>query len=100
MGYGKNPFLIYHHADTDNSHIHLVSTLVDKQGTKVDDSFEKIRSQQVLQEILQLDPAYDMKSGLEEALNYRFSTEAQFRLLMELKGFHLREKKHGQQLLL
>ncbi|MDZ7606863.1 MAG: relaxase/mobilization nuclease domain-containing protein [Cyclobacteriaceae bacterium] len=92
MGYGKNPYLIYHHGDTGNTHIHLVSTRVNKQGQKVDDAFEKIRSQKVMQELLSLDPAYEAKTKIEKALGYSFSTEAQFRLLLEQTGYILREK--------
>lgn len=93
MGYGKNPYLIYHHADTANTHIHLVSTRLDKQGQKVDDAFEKIRSQKVMQEILSLDPVYEAKTTMEKAMGYRYSTEAQFRLLLERQGYILREKE-------
>jgi len=49
MGYGKNPYLIYFHGDTQNNHVHMVSTRVDKNGNKLDDSYEKIRSQTVIQ---------------------------------------------------
>jgi hypothetical protein len=91
MGYGKNPYLIYHHGDTANTHIHLVSTRVDKQGQKVDDAFEKIRSQKVMQEIMSLDPVYEAKTTMEKAMSYRFSTEAQFRLLLERQRYILRE---------
>lgn len=91
MGYGNNPYLIYHHADTDNTHIHLVSTRVDKNGKKVDDSFEKIRSQKVMHEILSRDPLYEADTSISNALKYTFSTEAQFKLLLELQGFKVRE---------
>jgi len=93
MGYGKNPYLIYHHGDTANTHIHLVSTRVDKQGQKVVDAFEKIRSQKVMQEILSLDPVYEAKTTMEKTMGYRFSTEAQFRLLLERQGYILRENE-------
>ena len=92
MGYGKNPYLIYHHGDTDNTHIHLVSTRVDKNGNKVDDRFEKLRSQKVMHEILSRDPLYEADTALASALSYNFSTGAQFKLLLELQGFKLTEK--------
>jgi hypothetical protein len=65
MGYGDNPFLIYHHSDTDNNHVHMVSTRVDKNGDKVDDTYEKIRSQKTLQTILQQDPQMEAKAAFD-----------------------------------
>ena len=93
MGYGDNPFLIYFHADTDNNHVHMVSTRVDKNGNKVDDTYEKIRSQKVLQEILSQDPRMEAKTALEVALTFSFSTKAQFKLLLEQQGFKFTEKE-------
>ena len=87
MGYGENPYLIYFHADTKNNHVHMVSTRVDKNGNKVDDTYEKIRSQKVLQEILNQDPHLEAKAALENALSFNFSTKAQFKLLLEEQGF-------------
>ena len=92
MGYGNNPYLIYHHDDTDNTHIHLVTTRVDKNGLKVDDSFEKLRSQKVMHEILLRDPLYEADTSISNALKYNFSSEAQFKLLLELQGFKVKER--------
>lgn len=95
MGYGKNPYLIYHHDDTDNTHVHLVSTRVDKSGRKVDDSYEKLRSQKVMHEILSRDPIYEADTAVSNAIKYNFSTEAQFKLLLELQGFKITEKSNS-----
>lgn len=48
MGYGKSgqPLLIYGHHDTDNNHIHIITSRVDPQGKKIDHNFEKMRSQE------------------------------------------------------
>ena len=78
MGYGNNPYLIYHHDDTDNTHIHLVTTRVDKNGLKVDDSFEKLRSQKVMHEILLRDSLYEADTDISSALKYNFSTESRY----------------------
>ena len=91
MGYGNNPYLIYHHSDTNHRHIHLISTRVDRSGKKVDDRFEKLRSQKVMHEILMRDPHYEADQCLNQAMNYQFSTLAQFKLLLELKGFKVVE---------
>lgn len=93
MGYGANPFLIYHHSDTDNNHVHMVSTRVDKNGNKVDDTYEKIRSHKTLQKILQQDPQMEAKAAFDSALTYNFSTTAQFKLLLEQQGFKLKEER-------
>ncbi len=91
MGYGDNPYLIYAHYDTDNNHVHLVSTRVDKSGNKVDDRFENIRSQKVMAKIMQQDHSRDASADLKKALSYRFSTIPQFLLIMEDMGYSGKE---------
>ncbi len=99
MGYGQNPFLIYHHSDTDNTHIHLVSTRVDKNGFKIDDAFEKIRAQKAMLEIRALDPKYEADMAMKNAMQYNFSTIAQFKLLLELQGFKIRTQDTGMDMI-
>lgn len=77
MGYGNQPYLIIHHKDTANNHVHLVSARVDKMGNKINSAFEKVRAQQCLSRIL----------GYDYAFSYRFSTRAQFLLLVERGGY-------------
>ncbi|WP_353148504.1 conjugal transfer protein MobB [Chryseobacterium sp.] len=47
MGYGEQPYVIFKHNDIDRTHIHIVSTSVDKNGNKIPDSFEKRRSMEI-----------------------------------------------------
>lgn len=53
MGYCKNPYLVYLHTDTDNNHVHIISSRVNSEGRKIDDSFERRRSQDIIQDITQ-----------------------------------------------
>lgn len=92
MGYEKQPYLIIFHKDTANNHIHLVTTRIDGSGKKISDSFEKIRAVAALNRILDLDVNHTAKTDLDTALAFRFSTEAQFRMILESRGYTLRER--------
>jgi hypothetical protein len=87
MGYGKNPYLLVFHNDTKNNHVHAVSTRIDKTGKKIYSAFEKLRSIRMLSQVLEQDAKTDVNLVVADMLKYRFSTVAQFRLLLELKGF-------------
>ncbi|MBB6131524.1 relaxase/mobilization nuclease domain-containing protein [Mucilaginibacter lappiensis] len=90
MGYGKQPYLIIYHQDTDNNHVHMVSLRVDKMGKTIPDSFEKTRAIQIINRIVGLSPEEELKKDLDKAMNYNFSTRAQFLLLLEQKGYKLK----------
>ena len=60
IGYGNQPYLVYKHEDLDRHHLHIVSIRVDETGKKLNDSFEKRRSEEVrkyLEEKYKLLPA-------------------------------------------
>ncbi len=77
MGYGSQPFLIVFHKDTDNNHVHMVSSRVDKNGDKIGSGFEWRRAQQKINQVL----------GYEFAMQYKFSTKAQFFMVLESMGY-------------
>lgn len=93
MGYEKQPYLIVFHKDTDNNHIHLVTARIDHGGKKISDRFEKIRAVETLNRVLGIDARHSAKSDIENALAFRFATEAQFRMILESKGYILRERE-------
>lgn len=90
MGYGEQPYLLVFHKDTANNHIHIVSTRVDRDGKKINDSFEKIRAYEVLNRIVGLDEKQEIDKNIEKALSYGFSTRAQFMMLLEACGYSLK----------
>lgn len=89
MGYEDQPYLLIFHKDTKNNHIHMVTTRVGKDGRKIPDSYEKIRSYQVLNRVLGMDENKIALADLENALLYTFFTRAQFMMILEAQGYAL-----------
>lgn len=92
MGYGKQPYLIIFHKDTANLHVHIVTTRIDAAGKKISSGFERIRAVNTLNRLMGLDEDRSAKQDLSDALTYSFSTVAQFKLLLEAKGYVVRER--------
>lgn len=90
MGYGGQPYLLIYHNDTDNNHVHMVSTRVGPDGRKINDSYERIRAYQVLDQLMGLDHSKQATKDVQWALSYQFSTRAQFMMLLEQKGYSLK----------
>jgi len=91
MGYGNNPYLIYKHNDTENNHVHIVSTRVDKQGKKISDKYEKFRTQNFIKNELKIDHSKTYHKA--NFTKYQFSTHAQFKLLLEQQNYKVIDKK-------
>jgi len=91
MGYGKQPYLIIFHKDTNNHHVHLISTRVNEQGKKIKDSYEQIRGLQHMHTVLGLDPKHNAVADTDKALSYRFHTRAQFLMILESMGYSHKE---------
>ncbi len=51
LGYENNPCLIYKHNDKNHSHVHIVLSSVDFEGSKVNDSFQGLKSQAITREL-------------------------------------------------
>lgn len=72
LGYGKQPYFVYKHADIDRVHFHIVSTRIDKQsGKKINDSYEKEKVQKFIKE---LEQTYKLtKDDPKEKINLKFT---------------------------
>ncbi|MDO3643514.1 relaxase/mobilization nuclease domain-containing protein [Mucilaginibacter sp. L3T2-6] len=77
MGYGDQPYLVVFHKDTANNHVHMVSARVDRMGNKINSAYEYLRAQKSINKVL----------GYDFAMEYRFSTRAQFMMVLESKGY-------------
>ena len=124
LGYGEQPYIVYKHSDIDRVHYHIVSVRVDKEGKKINDSNEKKRCHQILKELAaefgykvgndqkrdnRVDEfgvykGFNPKSGnysmqfeklTAHAMRYHFTTEPQFRMLMNSLNVDFDYRKRG-----
>ena len=51
LGYGRSPYVVVKHNDTDHSHVHIVGLRVDDLGKRVSDSHEHLRSRAIADRI-------------------------------------------------
>jgi len=101
MGYGKQPYLIVFHKDTENNHVHIVSTRIDHEGRKISSDFERVRAVRALNQVMGVDEDQTAQKDLEQAKSYRFSNLAQFKLILENMGYTLKDNdliKFGKKL--
>lgn len=91
MGYGRQPYLIVFHKDTDNHHVHMVTSRVGRDGKKIDSDFEHINGVRRLNKIIGLDEGKTVRRDIASALAYLFSTKAQFMMILESQGYVLKE---------
>ena len=92
MGYASNPMVIYFHQDTDNNHLHVVTSRVGRDGKKINHSHERRRSQQAINEILGVHPANEAENIIEKALHYSFQSIGQFRSILESSSYETYEE--------
>lgn len=97
MGYAEEgqPLLVYAHHDTDNNHIHLITSRVAPDGHKIDHNHEKRRSHQVTQKIMEeytgqkQEP--EVNNIVKEAFAYRYTSKAQFCAIMKSLGYDCKD---------
>jgi hypothetical protein len=124
LGYGDQPYIVYKHSDIDRVHYHIVSVRVDKEGRKINDSNERKRCHQILKNLATefgykvgkgqkkdsraeefgVYKGFTPKAGnyssqiemlVSHAMRYHFTTEPQFRMLMNTLNVDFDYKKRG-----
>lgn len=103
MGYGESgqPLLVYSHYDTENTHLHIITSRVAPNGRKIQHSHERRRSQEVIDRILGNDRKKKTEDDINLAKLYTFSSFAQFKAIMVSMGYEVYQKdenvfvKHG-----
>ncbi|MFC5410710.1 relaxase/mobilization nuclease domain-containing protein [Larkinella bovis] len=111
MGFGRQPYAVYQHFDTDHTHVHIVSVRVDEKGKRISDQFERQKSNRLRQQLEKdfglveaekvgrklgapdLKPVQYGQGDLKQAVtnvvltvlnDYRFSSMAQYNQLLGL----------------
>ena len=94
-GYGKCPTLIYAHRDTDDLHVHVITTTVNEYGRKIKDFRNATRFAKQLAEYQKSDIQRNADDVIKEAMSYHFTNERQFSKILEFLGMksgHREEK--------
>lgn len=115
MGYAEEgqPLLVYAHRDTPNNHIHIITSRVALDGHRISDKFEKKRSREVCERIMQqyhlLQAGQNMDGQQttsetantevwDEAFSYRYTSKAQFYAILESMGYDCKEDEQDYSL--
>ena len=108
MGYAEEgqPLLVYAHCDTPNNHIHIITSRVAPDGHRISDKFEKKRSREVCERIMQQYHSQRAGQNIDgqqttaettnadawnEALTYRYTSKAQFYAILGSMGYDCKE---------
>lgn len=98
MGYGGQPYIVYFHKDTQNNHVHIVSTRVKLDRTIISDSNERKRSSKICRELNyryghSLADTVQQQFRLDslEALTWAFADEKSFASLMATYGYNCKK---------
>ena len=97
MGYAEEgqPLLVYAHQDTDNNHIHIITSRVAPDGHKIDHNHEKRRSRaatlKIMEEYTDQRQEPEVNDVAKDALSYRYTSKAQFCAIMESLGYECKD---------
>lgn len=93
MGYNdpKQPLLIYSHNDTENNHIHVITSRVNPQGKKIEHDHERVRSKAFVEKTLGVDTKGELDKAVLKSFSYKFETFSQWRAVLEASGYDVKE---------
>ena len=95
MGYEKQPYFVYAHHDTDNNHVHILSTRIKPTGFPISDHQDVRRLNACANRIL----SSDISQDIERVLSYDYETEGQFANVVRSFGFKMEKSLDGYRLL-
>lgn len=87
LGYKEQPFAVYRHFDKEHPHIHIVSSSIDSNGKKINDSHLHRRSQKITREL-------ELKYNITIATK-QIGNKVENKPLDTLINEHLEHNKHS-----
>ena len=82
-GYGKQPYFVYYHHDTDNNHVHILSTRIQSNGFPIPDHHDYARLNAAANRIL----SSDINRDIQRMFSYGYLTEGQFANMIRSHGY-------------
>ena len=74
LGYGRSPFVVVRHRDTEHDHVHIVAARIDAEGRAVPDSNDYRRGEQILRQLEReygLEPVRSSREAERSAMTVR-----------------------------
>ncbi len=87
FGYGRCPAVFYLHRDTDDLHLHVVTTTVNERKRKIPDFQNALHFARELDEYQRVDVEREVDDAVRKAMSYHFTSDRQFSLLLSTLGF-------------
>lgn len=82
-GYGRQPYFVYYHHDTDNNHVHILSTRIQPNGFPIPDHQDYARLNAAANRIL----SSDINRDIQRMFSYDYLTEGQFANIIRSHGY-------------
>lgn len=83
MGYARQPYFVYYHHDTENNHVHILSTRIQPNGFPISDHQDIRRLNECANRIL----VSDIDKDIAHIFSYDYETEGQFANIIRSHGY-------------
>ena len=91
VGYGRQPYFVYYHHDTDNNHVHILSTRIQPNGFPIPDHHDYERLNAAANRIL----SSDINRDIHRMFSYGYLTEGQFANIIRSHGYKFERMENG-----
>ena len=88
IGYGNQPYFVYSHHDTDNNHIHIVTTRIQPNGKPITDH----QDYRIINDCVNRLLSADINKWINEIFSFDFQTEGQFTNIARAYGYKVEKE--------